>query len=138
MTSVVIDASAIGPFVLADERDAMLPELDATLEKGRALVPAHWRLEVANMILIALRSGRIAPAHLSRILTQLRALVVEMDTKTNLEAWEASLELADKYMLTTYDAAYLELARRRRLPLATHDKALIRSAPAENVVLFGR
>lgn len=138
MTSVVIDASAIGPFVFADERDAMLPDLDATLEKGRAVVPAHWRLEVANMIFVALRSGRISSAQFSRILAQLKALVVEIDSRTNFEAWEASLALGGKHELTAYDAAYLELARRRRLPLATHDKALIRSAPAENVVLFGR
>ena len=70
-------------------------------------------------------------------LDDLRSLVIAIDPGTNRHAWSATLRLCDRFGLTPYDAAYLELAQRRQLPLATLDGELIRAAQTENVPLAG-
>jgi predicted nucleic acid-binding protein len=87
-------------------------------------------------------SGRDAPrAHhrrLSRCLARRSARIGDtIDRGANRQAWSATLRLCDRFGLTPYDAAYLELALRRRFPLATLDGELIRAARAENVPLVG-
>jgi len=79
--------------------------------------------------------GRITLAYRDASLDDLRALAIAIDPGTNRQAWSATLRLCDRFGLTPYDAAYLELAQRRQLPLATLDGDLIRAAQAENVRL---
>lgn len=117
----------------AEESTAVLRRV---AEKG-AVVPALWRLEVLNGFQTALRRGRIDRAYRDASLADLRALPIALDRGTNRQAWSATLRLCDRFGLTPYDAAYLELALRRRLPLATLDGALARAAEAENVPLVG-
>jgi len=102
-----------------------------------AVVPALWRLEVLNGLQVAVRRGRISIAYRNASLTDLSSLVIAIDPGTNHQAWSATLQLCDRFGLTPYDAAYLELAQRRRLPLATLDGELVRAAQAENVPLVG-
>ncbi|HZY71671.1 MAG TPA: type II toxin-antitoxin system VapC family toxin, partial [Edaphobacter sp.] len=64
-------------------------------------------------------------------------LPVNVDMETDRQAWGATLQLAARHKLTVYDAAYLELAQRRGLPLATLDGALRTAAEAEKIVLLG-
>ncbi len=89
-----------------------------------AVVPSHWRLEVANGFRTALRRGRISLEYRDSSLRDLAALPIEIDTHTALHAWDTTLALSDRFGLTPYDAAYLELAIRRKLPLASFDDAL--------------
>lgn len=138
MTLLVVDASAIGPLVLPDERENLIAGLFEELAAGNAVVPGNWRLEVANLARVAVRRRRIEAERLPRIFSRLKKLAVEVDVETDAAAWNASLDLAGQHDLTAYDAAYLELAMRRRLPLATLDGPLSRAALAENVSLFGR
>jgi len=98
-------------------------------------VPALWRLEVLNGFQVAVRRGRITVADRDVSLTDLRALSIAIDPGTNRQAWSGTLRLCDRFGLTPYDAAYLEVALRRRLPLATLDGELARAAEAENVPL---
>ena len=84
-----------------------------------------------------MRRRRITPAYRDASLIDLRALAIAIDRGTNRQAWSATLRLCDRFGLTPYDAAYLELALRRRLPLATLDGELARAAQAENVPLVG-
>ena len=84
-----------------------------------------------------MRRGRIDRAYRDASLADLRSLAITIDPGTNRAAWAATLQLADRFGLTSYDAAYLELALRRRLPLATLDGDLVRAARAENVPLVG-
>lgn len=108
-------------------QDEASPESERLFEKvgaEGAVAPIHWRLEVANSFRTALRRGRIDLAYRDASLRDLEELLVEIDADTALHAWEATLALADEFSLTPYDAAYLELAVRRELPLATLDKAL--------------
>ena len=100
-------------------------------------MPALWRLEVLNGLQVAVRRGRITVAYRDVSLTDLRALSIAIDPGTNRQAWSGTLRLCDRFGLTPYDAAYLEVALRRRLPLATLDGELARAAEAENVPLVG-
>jgi predicted nucleic acid-binding protein len=101
------------------------------------VVPAHWRLEVGNALLMAERRGRIRAGRVDAVWRLLAALPIEVDAETNARAWEGAAELARRHGLTLYDAAYLELAARRRLPLATFDGALVRAAGVERVPAVG-
>jgi predicted nucleic acid-binding protein len=89
-----------------------------------AVVPSLWRLEVANSLTGAMRRGRIDMDFRRDALTYLGFLDISVDTFTQSHAWGVSVELADRFRLTLYDAAYVELALRRRLPLATLDKEM--------------
>jgi len=80
---------------------------------------------------------RCAVGYRDASLAELSDLPIAIDRLTNRQAWSATLQLCDRFGLTPYDAAYLELARRRGLPLATLDGELVRAAQAENVSLLG-
>ncbi|HEY6334756.1 MAG TPA: type II toxin-antitoxin system VapC family toxin [Alphaproteobacteria bacterium] len=86
---------------------------------------------------VAVRRGRITVAYRDASPADLRALAIAIDPGTNRQAWSGTLRLCDRFALTPYDAAYLELALRRQLPLATLDGELVRAAQAENVPLVG-
>jgi predicted nucleic acid-binding protein len=117
------------------ERRRALP--CSTVAEAGAVVPALWRLEVLNGLQVAVRRGRISIAYRDGSLTDLSSLVIAIDPGTNHQAWSATLQLCDRFGLTPYDAAYLELAQRRRLPLATLDGELVRAAQEVNVPLVG-
>jgi predicted nucleic acid-binding protein len=135
--SLVIDSSMTLAWYFEDERTAAsIAVLNQVAEEG-AIVPALWRLEVLNGLQVAVRRGRIDIAYRDASLTDLQSLVIAIDPGTNRHAWSATLRLCDRFGLTPYDAAYLELALRRRLPLATLDSELVRAARAESVPLVG-
>lgn len=102
-----------------------------------ASVPGLWWVEVANALQAGLRRKRISAAQRSAYLASLRDLPIRTDENTAAYAWGRTLSLSDVHGLTVYDAAYLELAIRLRLPLATLDHELRVAAAAENVVLLG-
>ena len=130
--SLVIDSSMTLAWYFEDEKTAAsLTVLKRVVEAG-AVVPALWRLEVASGFQVAVRRGRITVAYRDASLSDLRALVIALDPQTDHHAWTETLALSDRYGLTPYDAAYLELARRAQLPLATLDEALIRAAKRED------
>lgn len=128
MSEFVLDCSIAVAWLFEDEAN---PETDAlldrTMESG-ALVPALWRLEVGNVLSRAERRRRIDPSKLASYVDVLVQLPIATDTETEERALRETLALARQERLTTYDAAYLEVAMRRGIPLATLDKALIRAA----------
>ena len=135
--SLVLDSSMTLSWYFEDERTAArIAVLNQVADEG-AVVPALWRLEVLNGLQVAVRRGRITIAYRHASLVDLRALPIAIDRGTNRQAWSATLRLCDRSGLTPYDAAYLELALRRQLPLATLDGDLVRAAQAENVPLVG-
>ncbi len=122
--SLVLDSSATLAWIFGDETtEAIRNVFDQVIERG-AVVPALWRLEVANSLTIAARRGRIEPAFRDSALADLGELGVVVDASTDENAWGATLAIADRCRLTVYDAAYVELAQRRGLPLATLDGAM--------------
>ena len=135
--SLVIDSSMTLAWYFEDEKtESSLAVLRRVADAG-AIVPALWRLEVLNGLQVAVRRGRIDSAYRDASLADLQSLVIAIDPATNRQAWSATLRLCERFGLTPYDAAYLELAQRRQLPLATLDAALIRAARADNVQLAG-
>jgi predicted nucleic acid-binding protein len=131
--TLVLDASAALAWVLDDERTTTIAPLFHAIVRTGAWVPVHWPLEVANAMTLAVRRGRMTQAGRARALAGFLELDIEIDDETTHHAWGATLALADLYGLTLYDAAYLELAQRRRLPLITFDAALARAAKAAGV-----
>jgi predicted nucleic acid-binding protein len=108
------------------------------LTEGGAWVPALWRLEVANVLEMGVRRNRHDAAFRDATLVDLEQLSIHVDPETDRHAWSATLRLAERHKLTLYDAAYLELAQRRGLPLATLDEDLRAAASAEGVILLGK
>jgi predicted nucleic acid-binding protein len=102
------------------------------------MVPAHWRLEVASAFHAAVRRQRIDAVYRDASLAELTLMPITIDGDTNTYAWSATLRLAERFSLTVYDAAYLELAHRHALPLATLDQELRAGAAALNIQLLGR
>lgn len=135
--SVVIDASLTLTWYFDDETTpATEAVLDRVFEAG-ALVPTIWRLEVANAFQSALRRKRISDLYRDMALAELARLPITIDGDTDTYAWTTTLRLADRFALTVYDAAYLELAQRQRYPLATLDKELREAAASLGVTLLG-
>jgi predicted nucleic acid-binding protein len=132
---MVIDASLTMTWYFEDEAT---PATDAVLDRiaeGGAVVPVLWRLEVANGFQSAIRRKRISAAYRDESLAALAQLPITVDADTDTHAWTSTLRLAERFGLTVYDACYLELAQRRRLPLATLDKALRKASAALDLAL---
>jgi predicted nucleic acid-binding protein len=135
--SLVLDSSATLAWVYGDETtDAIRALFDQVADTG-AVVPSLWRLEVANSLTVAVRRGRIDADFRRAALADLALLDINTDQYTDANAWGESLTLANQFRLTLYDAAYLELAQRRTVPLATLDSDLRSAARALGVSLLG-
>ncbi len=124
-------------WLFSDERSE-LPQ--ATLRRvatGGALVPSLWRLEVANVLRNAVRQKRCDAGYATRCLERLGRLQIIIDPETDAHAWGRTRQLSIEHDLTIYDAAYLELAMRRRRPLASCDAALIRAGRKAGLEVLG-
>lgn len=133
--SFVIDASMTLSWYFDDEQSA---ENDAILERvssSQAFVPSIWKLEVANSLRSAIRRRRIDQDYRDEVLRRLGVLPIVIDPDTVEHAWSTTLALSDRYDLTPYDAAYLELAQRCALPLASCDRRLRDAASEAGVEL---
>lgn len=135
--SLVLDASMTIAWLFADERDPAAQAVLRRVAAAGASVPALWRLEVANVLRNAVRRKRCEDAYAERCLRRLARLPITVDAETDTHAWGATRELANRHDLTVYDAAYLELALRRGLPLASCDAALIAAAGIAGVEIAG-
>jgi len=121
----VLDCSATLPWVFGSEATKETHALHGVLiAGGKAWVPALWHLELGNVLVGARRKGRIDQAGIEKFLSTLGLYDIEVDGETMTVAWSKTLALADSFELTVYDAAYLELALRRGLPLASLDEPL--------------
>ncbi len=133
----VIDASAALAWCFADEAtaatNALLNRLQADEE---AVVPAHWPVEVAIALLVAIRRQRISPDDARRFLAALETLSIRRDPTSVALLRTKVLPLGEQFQLTLYDAAYLELAIRLGLPLATCDLQLGAASRAAGVSLI--
>jgi predicted nucleic acid-binding protein len=128
---LVIDASFIASLLLPHEAAEVSAARLKQIEDDGAAAPALWQLEVANMLLTALRRKRIDASQFVRLLEAIDSLPVTLQAALTAKQRGDLLHLARKHELTAYDAAYLELALRLDLPLATFDDRLIRAARAE-------
>jgi predicted nucleic acid-binding protein len=132
---LVLDASLTLAWALPDEAS---PYGDAILKRvvaGKAWVPDLWPHEVANALIMAERRKRISAAQRSLFVEELLKLPIAVVDGSPRAIFETQAALADRYTLTAYDAAYLDLALRKGLPLATQDKPLSMAAAKAGVKL---
>jgi len=130
LSRIVLDTSVAAAWLLREELDAAGQSALRTLRSDGVLVPILWHYEIRNALLVAERRGRIPEGGAGEGLDALRNTSIETDNEADLDA---AMALARGHGLSYYDALYLELARRRELPLATRDTALARAASDEGV-----
>jgi predicted nucleic acid-binding protein len=137
VTAFVLDASIALAWCVAD---AATPATDALLDRlaeEEAVAPGLWRIEVANALVMAERRGRLSVAGLTRSVGLLQRLAVAIDPESSERAFRELLDLARSERLTVYDAAYLELALRLGLPLASKDAKLRVTAASFGLAVLG-
>ncbi len=125
---LVVDASIALTWCFEDEVTEATEAIGTRVDSEGAVVPDLWRLEVANALMLAERRGRLKRSNMEQRLELLAALPIAIDANTAIRAWTDTLLLARAERLTLYDAAYLELAIRRDVELATLDRDLRRAA----------
>lgn len=131
----VLDASIALCWCFRDESQSVADQAaNLLLEAGQAVCPAIWWFEVRNAMLAGIRRDRASEAEVRAFLSDLPLLKIAIES---LPDDSEIFALAQRHNLTFYDAAYLELARREKIPLATLDRALARAAEAEGVQLVG-
>ncbi|WP_263353867.1 type II toxin-antitoxin system VapC family toxin [Acidicapsa acidisoli] len=129
----VLDASVTITWAMPDEEHPVATLAYAQLDFESAIVPPIWCYEVRNILLVNERRQRISQMDSTRFLRQLDQFSIETDNAPN---HSNLLHLARQHRLTVYDAAYLELAQRHGVPLATLDKALWAAAKAAGIPLL--
>jgi predicted nucleic acid-binding protein len=124
MGPFVLDASLTLSWCFADETTPYSRGVLAFLETTHALVPAIWPFEVANVLALAERRHRITNDGIADFLHKLGRLPIQVERRQALWLWQTILPLAREHRLSGYDAAYLELAKREGMGLATLDQDL--------------
>jgi predicted nucleic acid-binding protein len=132
----VLDCSVTMAWYFKDEANAYSKAVRKHLADLGAVVPALWPLEVANILVLGERRHRSSEAEAGKWLRYLRLLPIRVDDETAARAWSDILHAARSHTLSVYDAAYLELAIRLGLPLASLDDRLTDAAAAAGVVKF--
>jgi predicted nucleic acid-binding protein len=133
--SVVIDASAAACWILKDEASPATDTLLTRVRNMGAVAPALWNWEMSNLLLTGIRRARISMADAAGHLGDLALLPIAIDAEATARARRETFLLAHAHHLTAYDAAYLELAQRTGLELASKDAELCAAAAAIGVRL---
>lgn len=133
--SLVIDSSITLAWFFEDERTARADVVMRQVASEGAVVPSLWRLEIANALQSAVRRKRISAEFRDASIADLSSFPITVDSETDRHAWGTTLTLAERGQLTLYDAAYLELAQRLRMPLASLDHELRAACRALHIAL---
>lgn len=139
MTEFVLDNSVAMRWLLASNNAADQRYAELVLKSmvdTKAIVPNLWHLEAANVLLHATNRKEIEISAIERFTVQLGNLPITVDTLTANQVFGHTISLARAYRLSSYDAAYLELALREGLPLATLDKDLLKAARRSDVEIY--
>lgn len=136
MNAFVLDCSATLAWCFEDEASRESDRLLHTLLDAEAVVPPIWALEVVNVITLARKAGRIDEPGTREFLGLLESLPIAVDEASLNTAFGDVRRLAESTGLSSYDAAYLELALRHNLPLATRDEKLRATARKRKVTLL--
>ncbi len=129
----VLDASIPACWALLDEEDPRAEAAFARMETDEAVVPSLWWFEIRNILVVNERRKRITESDTAGFLRNLAALRIRVDRESEDPV---VLKLARTHRLSVYDAAYLELALREAIPLATLDAQLRAAARAERSPLI--
>jgi predicted nucleic acid-binding protein len=134
--SWIVDCSVAMTWCFEDQADARTEVLLDRTEIEPFVVPLHWSLEVTNVLRTAVKRGRLTESQSTKKAAALMSLPMRFDLLTHQVAFTTTFQLAQKYNLTSYDAAYLELAIRLGAALATNDESLIIAAKKTGISLI--
>ena len=134
--SLVIDASVSGSWCFPEEASTLSEAALEAVTRSGAVVPTLWMFEMANVLGVGERRGRIGAEAAAVIREALADLPIQLDGTRTLRSISDLTDLAREFDLTAYDASYLELAIRTGSTLATRDVALMRAATRAGVPLF--
>jgi predicted nucleic acid-binding protein len=137
VTGFVLDASVTMAWCFEAQSDDYCRAILDALDENRAMAPDIWILEILNSLIVAERQRRLRSEQSEVFLQTLWRLPIDVESVAARTPWGSEvLRLARANGLSSYDAAYLELANRKSLPLATRDGALRRAANRSGVQLF--
>lgn len=136
--SYVVDASVAMSWCFLDEAAAATQRLYNDLSGAFIIAPAWWYIELTNVLYLAEKSRRIPTERVAEFIAMIEGLRVEIDNEAPQRAFSHLLPLCRAHKLTSYDAIYLDLAMRRKLPLATLDEPLRKAARKLGVKLLGK
>jgi predicted nucleic acid-binding protein len=136
--TLILDCSMTMAWCFADESTPETVEIQDRLASEAVVVPAHWFLEVTNVLTMAERNKRISADDASQFVQLLSALDIQADEELPRRAFQHVLPLCRRHGLTSYDAAYLDLVLRRQLPLASLDDDLRRAVTSLGMPVLGK
>ena len=138
MTGIVIDASVALAWCFPDEASDYADDVLVALEGHSILVPTLWPIEITNALLVAERRNRVKQSTIRQSVALLNGLTVLLFSQSVTESVGNVLPLAREYNLSAYDAAYLDVALRHGIPLATLDYNLQKAGTKAGIKIFGR
>ena len=133
---IVVDASLVIAWLVTDELPAESTGIYARLPDQLLLAPSHWTIEISNALRSRRKAGRLSISDFHAILERLDLLSVDVQPAPELDEIGPLAEFALTHALTTYDAAYVQLALQRSVPLATLDREMRNSAAKLNIPLL--
>ena len=136
MNAIVVDASVALAWCFPDEASNYADSVLVAIETQTLIVPAIWAVEIANALLVGERRKRIRQPDVRRFVELLKDLNIAEDAQAVADTVNNIFPLAQKYRLSAYDAAYLDVAVRRDIPLATLDGDLQKAALAAGIKTF--
>ena len=131
--SLVVDASVALAWCVGDPSSAHADFVLTLLGNTDAIVPPHWEIEVLNGLMVAEKHGRVGPGDPDRLMGLLAGLPITVASPARGPGLKLLRRLADQHRLSTYDAAYLELALRNGDQLISMDPAIANAARKEGV-----
>ncbi len=129
----VLDCSVAASWCFADESSSYAEAALDALVEGEAVVPSIWPLEIANVLLVGERRGRLSRDDIAQFISLLADLDILIDRTEPDRVFSEILPLASTHNLSSYDAAYLDLAIREGLPIATLDEPLRKAAESSGI-----
>ena len=136
MNSLVLDSSVALSWCFEDEATPVTKDILKDVKNGEAVVPNLWTLEIANTLSLSVRKKRIDDAGVTRFLLLIENLPIVTDDETAAHALKDTLALSRHCELTAYDAAYIELAQRLDIPLASKDRQICAAAKKLKIKLI--
>jgi predicted nucleic acid-binding protein len=137
VSGFVLDASVTMAWCFAVQSDDYCKSVLRALGDHRATAPGIWLLEIVNSLIVAERRRRLLAEQSNQFLERLWELPIDVESTVSTPLWSREIvSLARANKLSSYDAAYLEIACRKSLPLATRDIALRGAASRSGVALF--
>jgi predicted nucleic acid-binding protein len=136
LNGIVIDASVALAWCFPDEASDYADSVMLAVENQTIVVPAIWAVEIANALLVGERRKRIRQPEVRRFIDLIKGLSVVEDGQPFADSVSNILPLAREYDLSAYDAAYLDVAVRHEIPLATFDRALQRACTLAGIKIF--